>query len=69
MEVLYLIEVIEKIQILATLQTSSMGKDYIDIFRNDFDREKNKLHTQLHHFQVTLFCLRGSRLKLSLSGQ
>ena len=39
-----------------------MGKDYIDIFGIDFDRNKNNLHSQLHYCQVTLSCLRVSRL-------
>ena len=58
MEVLYLIEVIKKIQILAALQTSFVGKDYIDIYRNDFDRDKNNLHSlhsQLHYCQPNIF--------------
>ena len=34
-EVLYLKEVIVKIQTLSFIQTSLMGKDYIDIFGNE----------------------------------
>ena len=32
-----------------------MGKDYIGIFQNDFDRNKNNLRSQLHIVKLHYF--------------